>query len=76
MFRRTLKDGLAAIDEEVEKARNSVTLLRDRLGTQDPPSQSSLDTAEKALQDELGRRKTVQQLMSQLDQNGAEARSN
>ena len=75
MFRRALKDGLAAIDDEVEKARNSVTLLRDRLGTQDPPSQSSLDTAEKALQDELGRRKTVQQLMGQLDQARAEARS-
>jgi|11_taG_2_1085331.scaffolds.fasta_scaffold00298_7 hypothetical protein len=75
MFRRSLKDGLAAIDDEVEKARNAVTILRDRLGTQDPPSQSALDTAEKALQDEIGKRKTVQQLMGQLDQARAEARS-
>jgi len=75
MFGKALKDGLSAIDDEVDKARNAVTMLRDRLGTQDPPSQSALDTAEKALQDEVGRRKTVQQLMGELDAARSEARS-
>lgn len=67
LFSREVKDSMAALDMDIQGARDSVTMLRDRMGTQDAPSQAAIDTAEAALKDATQKKKDARKLIGDVE---------
>ena len=75
LFSGSVRDAMSAIDEELGAARNAAEYLRDRMGTQDPPSQAAVDKANETVNDLTQRKRDIQKLIGEIEQARSEARS-
>ena len=75
LFGRSVSDAMRSIDEELNAARNSANYLRDRMGTQDPPSQAAVDKANETVNELVQRKRDIQKLIGEVEQARGEVRS-
>ncbi len=75
LFSRSVGDAMRSIDEELDAARNSANYLRDRMGTQDPPSQAAVDKANETVNELIQRKRDIQKLIGEVEQARGEVRS-
>ena len=75
LFGKSVSDAMRSIDEELDAARNSANYLRDRMGTQDPPSQAAVDKANETVNDLVQKKRDIQKLIGEVEQARGEVRS-